>query len=139
HTKLAMSVGLAVVVIYVFGFGVWGATAPIAGAVMAEGTVVARGQNKTIQHLEGGIVRAITVKEGDRVRLGDTLMEFEPTLSESSLRKLTEENDIFLGREARLAAERSGASEVVFPDSLLKRMDDPKIARLINDQQSEFA
>ena len=41
------------------GFGVWGNMAPIAGAVVASGVFVATGQNKIIQHLEGGVIREI--------------------------------------------------------------------------------
>jgi HlyD family secretion protein len=56
--------GIAVIATTVMGFGVWGTTAPIAGAVVASGVFVATGQNKTIQHLEGGVIRDIMVHEG---------------------------------------------------------------------------
>jgi hypothetical protein len=58
--------GVVVLGVSVLGFGVWGGTAPIAGAVVASGMFVATGQNKIIQHLEGGVIREIAVREGDR-------------------------------------------------------------------------
>ena len=46
-------------------FGVWGAVAPLAAAVIAQGSFVATGQNKIVQHLEGGIIKEMLVNEGD--------------------------------------------------------------------------
>ena len=50
-----------------FGFGAWAALAPLDGAVVASGSFVANGQNKQVQHLEGGIIRDLRVREGDIV------------------------------------------------------------------------
>ena len=138
RTRWLVAAGLGVLAAYFGGFGVWGATAPIAGAVIGDGTVVARGQNKSIQHYEGGIVKTIFVKEGERVRIGDQLMELEPTLVDSNLKKLSVEHDSYLVREARLDAERVEADKIEFSETLMSKSSDPAIARLIYDQQSEF-
>ena len=139
RTRSLVVVGACVLLLYVGVFGVWGSTAPIAGAVVGEGTVVARGQNKLIQHLEGGIVKTIFVKEGERVKAGDKLVELEPTLPDASLQKLLIEQDSNLAREARLVAERVEGDEVTFPKVLLdKSSTDAAVKRLIVDQETEF-
>jgi multidrug efflux pump subunit AcrA (membrane-fusion protein) len=59
------------------GFGFWALTAPLAAAVISQGSFVATGQNKIVQHLEGGIIEEIFVAEGDRVEQGDVLMRLD--------------------------------------------------------------
>jgi multidrug efflux pump subunit AcrA (membrane-fusion protein) len=66
-TKLPTVGGILILAVAMMGFGVWGNMAPIAGAVVASGVFVATGQNKIIQHLEGGVIRDIYVREGDTV------------------------------------------------------------------------
>src|ERR1700730_2163587 len=58
-TKLPTVGGILILAVAMMGFGVWGNMAPIAGAVVASGVFVATGQNKIIQHLEGGVIRDI--------------------------------------------------------------------------------
>jgi membrane fusion protein, epimerase transport system len=52
----------------------WAALAPLASAVVAEGTVKTAGNRKTVQHAEGGIVATIHVKDGDQVQAGQVLI-----------------------------------------------------------------
>ena len=59
--------GAIILLVCVGGFGVWSAVAPIDGAVVVSGSFVATGQNKHVQHLEGGILREVLAKEGDLV------------------------------------------------------------------------
>src|SRR5437868_10417931 len=64
-----------IIVIGFFGvFGVWAKTAPLNGAVIANGVVKVEGNRKSIQHLDGGIVHELRVKEGDHVEAGDVLL-----------------------------------------------------------------
>src|ERR1700730_8154323 len=58
-TKWPTLAGVVVMASMLMGFGVWGNTAPIAGAVVASGIFVATGQNKIVQHLEGGVIKDI--------------------------------------------------------------------------------
>ena len=55
------------------GFGVWAFSAPLAAAVISQGTFVATGQNKIVQHLEGGIIKELLISEGDEVEAGQAL------------------------------------------------------------------
>jgi multidrug efflux pump subunit AcrA (membrane-fusion protein) len=72
-----IAIGFGLLLVWFFGFVMWAAWAPISGAVVASGTFVATGQNKHIQHLEGGILRELLVKEGDRVEAGQALAQMD--------------------------------------------------------------
>lgn len=61
-------IGVFMLVFFIGGFAAWSFTAPLAAAVISSGTFVATGQNKQIQHYEGGIVKEILVQEGERVQ-----------------------------------------------------------------------
>ena len=66
--------GLVLMIAAFGGFGWWSFSAPLAAAVIAQGSFVATGRNKVVQHLEGGIIDRIRVSEGDRVRAGDVIV-----------------------------------------------------------------
>src|SRR6185503_10022848 len=65
RTRVASLVGVLVVVVFVVGFAAWSTLAPLAEAALAPGTIKAEGSRRTLQHLEGGIVREILVRDGD--------------------------------------------------------------------------
>ncbi len=101
-----VTTGYLVLCVGVLGFGGWAATAPINGAIVAPGTFVATGQNKVIQHLEGGIIEKLHVKEGDIVTRGQTLLRMDGTAARTELRRLRLREYELLAQAARLAAER---------------------------------
>src|SRR5262245_4405725 len=70
------------------GFGGWAATAPLASAVVASGSFVATGQKKQVQHLEGGILREMLVREGDTVQVNQPLLRLDATTVKAKLRRL---------------------------------------------------
>ena len=84
-TKLPTVAGALIMAVVLMGFGVWGNMAPIAGAVVASGVFVVTGQNKIIQHLEGGMIREIYVREGDKVEAGQVLLELDDTAARAEL------------------------------------------------------
>ena len=71
--------GVVILLVWVCGFGVWATVAPLASAVVASGSFVATGQNKQVQHLEGGIIRQLLVKEGDVVEANQPLLRLDDT------------------------------------------------------------
>ena len=137
-TRTATLGGVVVVAATVMGFGVWGNTAPIAGAVIATGVFVTTGQNKTIQHLEGGVIREILVREGDVVAPGQSLIKLDDTSARAELRR----HELKLYRleaiEARLRAEIVGRRDFTFPAHLLEMRADPDIAALLTSQRIAF-
>src|SRR5215470_3203582 len=104
-TRLPTIAGAVIMGTMVAGFGVWGNTAPIAGAIVASGVFVATGQNKIIQHLEGGVIRAIHVREGDLVDEDQLLVELDETTPRAELRRLHLRNLRLTAMDTRLEAE----------------------------------
>src|SRR5579863_2458199 len=71
--------GTALIGIFIIGFGAWSAVAPLESAAIASGVVVSASNRKTVQHLEGGIIGAILVRDGDAVVAGQTLIRLDDT------------------------------------------------------------
>jgi HlyD family type I secretion membrane fusion protein len=138
RTRAPTLFGFSALATAVLGFGVWGNTAPIAGAVVASGVFVTTGQNKVIQHLEGGVIREILVREGDVVEPNQVLIQLDETAPNAELRRLVLRHARLMAIEARLQAEVREASEVIFPDILLAKADDPDIAGTLNSQRLTF-
>jgi len=131
-------VGAAVIAVFVVGAFVWAAFSSIAGGVTANGLVAVQDNRKVVQHLDGGIVREIRVREGDRVSQGQILMVFDDNYPRAQVDVLRNQYDSLLAERARLEAEISGARTVSFPAELTSRRDDPRVAAMMRDQESLF-
>ncbi|MGA0805824.1 MAG: HlyD family type I secretion periplasmic adaptor subunit [Pseudohongiellaceae bacterium] len=108
-------IGLAIAFV-VFGvFGLWSVFAPIDGAAYAMGTIRVSSYNKVVQHLEGGIVKSIHVKNGDMVEAGQVLLEMDPTQAFSQLEILSGQQLTLTALEARLLAERDESATIGYP------------------------
>ncbi|OEJ67253.1 hypothetical protein BEN30_09685 [Magnetovibrio blakemorei] len=100
-------------------FTVWAALFELDIAAHAPGKVVPAGQMKRIQHLEGGIVREIHVKEGEVVKVGQPLVELESTASEADLQEIETRIGTLKVNAIRLQAQLDGAKGLVFPAELI--------------------
>ena len=103
---------------FVVGLGSWSAYAPLESAAIAAGTVESESSRKTIQHLEGGIIRQILVADGDVVRAGQTIISLEDTKARAEAQSLRGQLWEATAREARLRAEQNGEGQVSFPAEL---------------------
>lgn len=130
--------GTLIVALFAGGFGLWAARVPIASAAIAPGIVAASGQNLTVQHLEGGIVRAIAVREGDRVEAGAPLVELDPTGARAERNRLTKSLLAYEARAARLRAERDGA-DVAFDADLQARAEREGLSDTLTEERAQFA
>ena len=86
---------------------------------MAPGVVSPDGARKTIQHLEGGIIKSIHVREGDTVAAGDAVVTLEDTRALARFEELRERELFLMAAEARLSAEQLGLDEIEYPEVLL--------------------
>jgi len=129
--------GCAVIGFCVVGLAAWGGSAPLAGAAIATGQVVVESYRKTIQHLEGGIVREIKVADGDTVQPGEVLVRLDDTKARTTLDSLRGRYFASRAQEARLIAERDEASEIGFPDELLQSKN-PAAAEAMAGQRKIF-
>lgn len=133
-----MSSGLVVIFIFLFGLGVWSFFAPIESAVIAPGVINVDSSRKTIQHLSGGIVKEILVREGDKVKAGDTLMRLQDTLQRSRRNQLKARYIEAVATVARLKAERTGLDEILFPVELTAQLENEDVNLAISGQRSLF-
>lgn len=131
--------GLAIIGVFVVGFGAWASMAPIAGAAIAPGVVSPEGSRRTVQHLEGGIILDLRAADGDHVEAGDPLVVLEDTQARSNFQQLMDQRRVLAAMEARLLAEQRGAEEIRFPDWLLDDAERvPKAAEIVATQRNLF-
>jgi HlyD family type I secretion membrane fusion protein len=123
--------------VFVFLLG-WGALAPIDSAAIATGSVVLDANRKTIQHLEGGIIAEILVREGDTVEKGQPLLRLSETNARARQEILTNQRRAAIANEARLVAERDGKDFIEFPKELLVNQDNPDTKELLEGQVQLF-
>jgi HlyD family secretion protein len=124
--------------ILIIGVGGWGATAVISGAVVASGSLVVDSNVKKVQHLTGGIVGELRVRDGDRVRAGDIVVRLDETVTRANLAIITKGLDELTARKARLESERDGANTLVFPAQLLAGVGDPDRAAAMDSERKLF-
>ncbi|WP_323012056.1 HlyD family type I secretion periplasmic adaptor subunit [Castellaniella sp.] len=134
-----LRIGLLALVIGFGGFVGWGAFAPLDEGEPANGVVEVVGNRKTIQHLEGGTVDAILVRDGDRVAANQVLLRLNPTRALSDRGVASSQYIIARTTEDRLQAERDGLENIAFDEELAKRFhDDPRYQRAISAQEELF-
>ncbi len=138
-TASASSLGVSAIILAFGVLALWGLLAPLSGAVIAVGKFIASGQNKIVQHLEGGIVREILVAEGDLVEAGEVMVRLDETATSAMLRRLELKHYRSVAMRARLKAEQNAVPEVAFPQLLLAKSDDAKVAEIVATQVSEYA
>ena len=138
NARLAKVAGTAIMLSTIMGFGVWGNTAPIAGAVISTGIFVTTGQNKTIQHLEGGVIREIAVREGDVVEPGQLLVQLDDVSARAELRRLTLRKLRAEAIESRLNAEALGQPRWIVPTHLAAHHGDRDADVLVRAQLAAF-
>ena len=125
--------GLLVIAIGTASLGAWAAFAPLSGAVIAPGFVKVDLNRKVVQHQEGGTVRAIRVRDGDRVQQGQELLVLEDVRIDAQFDLLRTQLDAERAKAARLEAERRYAAKPLFPAELLKRSDDKVVETLARE------
>lgn len=130
--------GVAVLLVWGLGFGAWAAMAPLDGAVVAVGRFVATGQNKMVQHLEGGILRETLVKEGDVVETGTPLVRLDTTAAHAKLRRLMLRQYRLSAIQARLAAEIGSRDTLDVPKDLAAQMSDGEVKFIVDGQAAEL-
>jgi len=131
-------VGLAVVVLLAGGLGGWASTAQISGALIAPGSVVVESNVKKVQHPTGGVIGELRARDGDVVKAGDVVVRLDDTVTKASLAIVTKNLDGLLARGARLEAEQRGLDKIVFPKTLLDRVDYPDVKAVMASESKLF-
>jgi HlyD family secretion protein len=131
-------VGSVVVAILAIGLGGWASTAEIAGALIAPGFVVVDSNVKKVQHPTGGVVGEVRVRDGDRVKAGDTLVRLDETVTRANLAIVHKGLIELYARKARLAAERDGADTVGTPKELAGQTGDADVQEALASERKLF-
>ncbi|WBL75263.1 HlyD family type I secretion periplasmic adaptor subunit [Bradyrhizobium xenonodulans] len=127
---------LCVTALFFGGLAVWSAMAPLASGAVTQGMVRVDTNKKTIQHLEGGIIREILVRDGDRVRAGQTLVRLDPMAVQADQAVLQNQSWAAQLEEARLLAERAGQDDFNIPAALKPVASRRDLAALISVQRN---
>lgn len=130
--------GILIACVFIGGFLLWALLVPIASAVIANGVVKVDSNRKSIQHLDGGIVSEILVKDGDQVSPGQMLVRLDRTRAAASLGVLEGGYYDTLAQHARLLAERDEKDELQFSPELLGRQQDLRIEEILAGQRGLF-
>ncbi len=130
--------GYLFMIVCLGGFSFWAATAPLSGAAIASGYVAAAGQNVMIQHLEGGIIKTIHVREGDPVKAGQSLLTLDSTAAEAQLNRLLKQLAALRAKSMRLEAERDLRDKLVIPADIVRSSRGATFSDVVTEQQVEF-
>ncbi len=128
-------IGNIVIIATIGIFGVWSYFAPLDSSALAPGFVAVKSHRKTVQHLDGGIVRELLVKEGAVVKEGDVLIRLDDTAIKAEQDILRSQQITLSAQVARLTAERDRKERVVFPESLLDDSDPRAIEAKLAETQ----
>ena len=120
------------------GGGLWAALAKVSDAVIAPAFVVVETNRKSVQHLEGGIVTELLVKENDLVTQDQVLVRLSNIQAKASLATVRNQLVAAEVQEARLTAERDQKPAIELPPAIRGRLNDPIVAHAVADQQAAF-
>lgn len=127
--------GWLIILLGVGGFLLWALVAPLDKGVPLSGTVAKESNRKAVQHLVGGTVQEILVRDGDVVKAGQVLVRMNPVLARSAFDMTDGQYLTARATEARLSAERDGQEKIVFPAALEARRGEPRVAEMLRLQQ----
>ena len=136
--KRLVGAGLFIIVAGLAGLGGWTALAPLAGAIVAPAFVKVDLNRKVVQHAEGGIVREIRVRDGDRVKQGETLIVLDDVKVDATLDLLSIQLIAERAKTARLGAEAAYAPKIPFPADILKREGEARVAEILERERALF-
>ncbi len=135
----ALIAGFVILGLFFGVIGSWSTFAPLSSAVVADGLVKVAGNRKTVQHLEGGIIRDLLVKNGDAVEANDVLMRLEDAQSRATWELIRIKYLSLQALEARLIAERERSEQISFPRELLVLRNSERVQELLIGQETIFA
>lgn len=133
-----MALGFAVILTFLGTFAAWSVMAPVSSAVVAPGLVSVDTNTRTVQHLEGGIVKAIEVREGSEVSAGDVVLRLSSTIPGTVVTELQAQLFELQALEARLLAERDGRDGIDFPRELRLKVGDRAAQDAMRGQEEVF-
>ena len=132
-------IGLMLMILLFGVIGLWAAIVPLKSGAIAPGRVMSEGNRKEIQHLEGGIIKEILVKDGDIVKAGQVLVRLDATTAKAKSEQVLGQYLAAKATESRLIAERDGKASITFPDEYLRQENaNSKVKDALDTQRRLF-
>lgn len=131
--------GWLVIGIGLVGFFLWASLAPLDKGVASPGSVTVSGNRKTVQSSVGGVIKKIVVKEGDKVKAGEELVQMSQVQAQAQVDSLKDQYYTTLATEGRLLAERDNLNKIHFSSVFDTIKDNPRVAEIIALQVQLFS
>jgi HlyD family type I secretion membrane fusion protein len=130
--------GYLIILLFFGGLGGWAALAPLASGVSVSGSIEAATGVKTVQHLEGGLVKEILVREGDRVTKGEVVLRMDPLRTDAQ--SIVQQSSLvsLLVERARIKAEVAGEEAINLDGELMDALEKPILGKIIESELKLF-
>lgn len=136
--KTFVRAGYGIILLGMITTGTFASYANISSAVFATGVVAVESSRKIVQHLEGGMVREILVKDADLVQAGQVLIRLDPLKAKASADLYRNQLFAILAAQGRLEAEQTQAEVVSFPQYLAASVNNREAARIMAEEEKVF-
>lgn len=130
--------GLLIIGLFFGGLAAWSVFLPFHGAVVAQGLVKVSQNKKVVQHLEGGIVDKILVREGDEVKAGQILMQLRDERVDASVSLAQGHLWAKIALAARLKAESQIQPKIEWPQEMLDAKAEPEVVDAMKKEGDVF-
>jgi protease secretion system membrane fusion protein len=137
-SQLPARVGRWTLLVLLLALVAWGLAAPLDEGIPAQGLVSLDTKRKTVQHLQGGIVKEVLVGEGAAVQEGQVLMVLEQATAKANYESIRQHYVAMRSTESRLLSEQAGAGSVQFHADIVNSMADPLVRQHVDTQQHLF-
>ncbi len=127
--------GILLIVLLIFVLAGWAANTELSGAVIADGVITAKEDSNNVQHLEGGIVSKINVRDGDYVEKGQILLQLDRTKIVARLHVIEGQQVEQIIEMARLESERDNKEILIVPDFSFQYVEPDMLARTLSGQK----
>ena len=132
-------IGLWALAIGFGGFLLWASLAPLDEGVPGPGMVAIDTKKKTVQHLNGGLVKEVLVREGDRVKEGQLLIRLDEAVARANFQSVRQRYIGLRAMESRLQAEQRNLPKITFHPDVIEAARDPQIQQVVFNQEQLFA
>lgn len=130
--------GMIVLILFFTGTILWMMYVPLKNVIHASGEVVFKNKRQSVQHLEGGIVKSILVRDGDMVKAGQPLIILESKQVLPLVNMIQEQSLAEMAQMARVEAESKDLPAIQFPHTLSSRANDPSVAKIMSAEIKLF-
>ena len=138
HAGRAGRIGLWALGLGFGGFLLWAGLAPLDEGVPAQGVVTIDTKSKAVQHLSGGIVKEVLVREGQQVKEGQLLLKLDEAAARANYESARQRYMGLRAMEGRLSAEQRGLGKITWHPDLRDGMADPQIRQMVMTQEQLF-